>query len=72
MSNKNLVEYNHLLFLLHEEMAFGRGEEEYADNLRDQSEPLWYLLSKEEREKADKFSEELYVIEDLCKDHYKK
>lgn len=72
MTSKNLLEYNNLLFLLHEEMAFGRGEEEYADELRDQMDDPWHLLTKEEREKVNKFSEELYVIEELCKDHYKK
>ena len=52
--------YKNLLRKLHIEMKEGRGDDQVADDLRDQMDEPWYDMTEEQREECNLLSEELY------------
>ncbi len=60
-----LHEYVRLLSALHRLMAAGQGESDEADTIREASERPWKKLSREERQRANGLSEDLYSLETI-------
>lgn len=54
------TKYEDYLKDLHREMIEGRGDEEWADTLRDAMAELWYRLPQEDQAHVDRLSEDLY------------
>lgn len=59
------TKYEDLLKDLHREMVEGRGDEEWADKLRDAMADLWHLLPPEDKGLVDQLSEALYMHAEL-------
>ena len=56
--------YECLLIQLHQEMKEGRGDDEVADNIRNEMEEPWYKLTEEEGPFFNDLSGDLYIIEE--------
>lgn len=63
MSRSTRTDYEVLLVELHMEMRAARGEDERADELRQEMDTLWHMLTAEEHAIFADLSEDLYILE---------